>query len=855
MDSYHDAPGEPRTGDPACNPGPTHDKALPGRDTGTGPEGRASAGNRQDNCTAPDAETLRTEIPEAMRVARRWLVWRMEPNADPTKKPRKVPFYLSGQHRNGKLDTAADLAKLGTFDAMLAALATGRYTGPGFALGSDGGPGVWQGIDLDHTDERPELAALIDQLPGYVERSPSGTGVHAIGYGPAVPAMGSNASGIETYSGGRYFTVTGDAIGGDIADLAPFIVGTLAPLHGTRATAPQGQHPTAPTETADAQTIRDLRSALLHLRADDRALWVKIGLALKGLGDAGRGLWLDWSATSEKFDAADASRTWETFRPTQTGFRAVFTAAQAAGWVNPARGRRPRPDGPPPPEPDDPAPDNGPPPCEPNEDFSATVARLAALHPIEYDRGRDAEAKALGIRVGTLDREVSKARGHATNGSDDMAVVENLEPWEEPVSGLALAEAVRADFMRYVIADQEALDTLTVWTLGTYVYDVFQIWAKAFLSSPERRCGKSTTLTVIEANVSRALMASSISASALFRAVDLWRPSLILDEADRLPKDNEDLIAVINAGHMRRTAVIIRNVPVGDSYEPRKFSVWAPMVLAAIGRMADTIMDRSIVIPMRRKLPHETSAKVPPDLFERCLDRRRQCLRWALDATIALAEARVTLPAHGNDRALDNWTPLYAIAKTLGGDWPARISHAFAHLAVADGDQDETAGPMLLGDVRSVFEDKRTSKIWSADLVAALVAMEDRPWCEWKRGKPMTQNSLSRLLAPYKVRSGNVRIGPTVARGYTLDDFRDTFGRYLTTAPPPAPPNRSATPLHPSNGAGSSDFQTATLNLDVADGKDREASNGAGCSSVANENPEHWERRPVAPADDTAEVF
>jgi len=290
----------------------------------------------------PDSETLRNEIPSAMQTARRWLVWRLVPHKDPTKKPRKVPFYLDGAPRNGALDTPADLARLGTLDDALKVLATGRYTGLGFALGQDG-PACWQGIDLDHTDTRPELAALVGTLPGYVERSPSGAGVHAVGYGPAVPAMGSNRSGIETYCSGRYFTVTGDAIRGDLADLSGFIVATLAPLHAAGSGrggrdaqgAPDGHGPTIQT---DADTARDLRSALASLRSDDRGLWVKMGLALKSLGDIGRALWVEWSQGSDKYNAADAARVWKSFKPSSTGPAAVFAEAQRGGWVNPKKG-------------------------------------------------------------------------------------------------------------------------------------------------------------------------------------------------------------------------------------------------------------------------------------------------------------------------------------------------------------------------------------------------------------------------------------------------------------------------------------------------------------------------------------
>lgn len=96
---------------------------------------------------------------------------------------------------------------------------------------------------------------------------------------------------------------------------------------------------TAPIDDRD-QTVMDLRSALASMRSDDRDLWVRMGLALKGMGDQGRALWMEWSQTSDKFDARSAAKTWESFKPESVDYRAVFTEAQSGGWVNPAKGRR-----------------------------------------------------------------------------------------------------------------------------------------------------------------------------------------------------------------------------------------------------------------------------------------------------------------------------------------------------------------------------------------------------------------------------------------------------------------------------------------------------------------------------------
>jgi hypothetical protein len=267
-------------------------------------------------------------LPIEMRQANRWLVHR-----------DKVPYYPKGGKRNGKLDTHADLAQLGSFQDAVSVLQTGSYTGIGFALGPDGTGNVWQGIDLDDTPNRPVLGEIAVDLPGYTEVSPSGNGMHAIGYGKPFATLGPNKSGIEAYARGRYFTVT--AVGAGIHPLtclADFVEQRLKPLHGSRAeaAAPPDDAMT-PCEMVPPQTIHDLRSALLSMRADDRELWVRTGLALKALGEQGRGLWMEWSATSlEKFEPKDAAEKWDSFKPTAINYKSVFAEAQQAGWTNPA---------------------------------------------------------------------------------------------------------------------------------------------------------------------------------------------------------------------------------------------------------------------------------------------------------------------------------------------------------------------------------------------------------------------------------------------------------------------------------------------------------------------------------------
>ncbi len=52
-------------------------------------------------------------------------------------------------------------------------------------------------------------------------------------------------------------------------------------------------------------------------------------------------------------------------------------------------------------------------------------------------------------------------------------------------------------------------------------------------------------------------------------------------------------------------------------HEPRRFKVWAPKAIAMIGRLPDTLEDRSIVVPLRRKRDGEAVERFRVDRLGR----------------------------------------------------------------------------------------------------------------------------------------------------------------------------------------------------------------------------------------------
>ena len=86
---------------------------------------------------------------------------------------------------------------------------------------------------------------------------------------------------------------------------------------------------------ATAQTFDDLRSALKHVDADDYTTWVNVGMVLKPYGENGYKIWTEWSARSDKFDAAAQRRKWERdiSTPHSITYRSIFRMAIDNGWA------------------------------------------------------------------------------------------------------------------------------------------------------------------------------------------------------------------------------------------------------------------------------------------------------------------------------------------------------------------------------------------------------------------------------------------------------------------------------------------------------------------------------------------
>ncbi len=418
--------------------------------------------------------------------------------------------------------------------------------------------------------------------------------------------------------------------------------------------------------------------------------------------------------------------------------------------------------------------------------FKETITNLARLSHAEYEFKRLPLANELKIRVAALDEMVKKSRQQLQETSSSGSIIfPAIDPWNQIVDGSTLLSSLALTIKNHVILGEHDANAIALWIVFTHCIDSTNVAPILNICSPEKRCGKSTLLSLLENLVHRPLLASNISPAAIFRTIEEHKPTLLLDEVDTfINNEKSELRGIINSGHSRSSAFVIRTV--GDNHTPQKFSTWGAKCLAGIGNIPDTIKDRSISINLRRKLQGEEITKLRRTSKAHLAELQMQCQRFAADNGFRISSSQPETPFDLNDRAADSWESLFVISDIAGGKWPSYAREASLHLS--SDDESITGSVELLQNIRNIFEEKMISKISTAELLTALCLDTESPWATYNRGQPMSPRQLAKKLKEFKIQSGTIRLpNGTTPKGYYRENFDDIFKRYI-------PSNDATTP-------------------------------------------------------------
>jgi hypothetical protein len=228
--------------------------------------------------------------------------------------------------------------------------------------------------------------------------------------------------------------------------------------------------------------------------------------------------------------------------------------------------------------------------------------------------------------------------------------------------------------------------------------------------------------------------------------------------------------------------VAYRCVGEGTKQEVQAFPAYCAVAFAGIGDLPDTIMSRTIVVPMRRRRRDEKVEPFRARLHEPIGHKLRVRLSSWVDSKVeGLSTAWPDMPEGVTDRAADVWEPLLAIADAAGGDWPEKARAACVSFVTASSEGDtESLGVRLLTDLVHVFRhgNELVAARSTKDILAKLHAMDEAPWSDL-RGKELDARGLGNRLRKYGVKSKAVRIGEEVVKGYARGDLWDPWLRYV----------------------------------------------------------------------------
>jgi Protein of unknown function (DUF3631) len=425
---------------------------------------------------------------------------------------------------------------------------------------------------------------------------------------------------------------------------------------------------------------------------------------------------------------------------------------------------------------------------------------------------KELTAELNKIAAELLPAEIQAISGQGANIHGKSINLSAPEPWLEPVDGADVLNQISQTLSRFMSLPTGAADAIALWAAHTHCFQAFSYTPRLHITSPEKQCGKTTLLRILDCLVVKPFRVANVKDKAVFRVIEQSNPTILVDVAESFIFDNDELCDVLVAGHERGSRVIRC---VGYENQARAFDLSFPAVISGIGAIPGPLLDRSIPIRLSRAKPGELSQRFDSRNTEHEENLRRKLARFTADHFQRIKDSDPALPPGAYNRLADNWRPLFAIAEVAGGEWPDRARNAFAAL-VDQRDQDpQDIGVMLLADIRQIFTEQGIDRIPSAGLVQALNAMTDRPWSETHKGGPVSKVWLARKLEAFDIYPCTIRVEEKTPKGYILIAFRDVFERYL----PQQEKSARNVVITPENIDVSSTSQSATNSNSVADQK------------------------------------
>lgn len=369
--------------------------------------------------------------------------------------------------------------------------------------------------------------------------------------------------------------------------------------------------------------------------------------------------------------------------------------------------------------------------------------------------------------------QVSLGQAAETKQQDnETKLVRVIEAWPEPVGLADVLDDIVELLMRYVAFESPSEAKLVaLWIALTYCFEKFSHLPLLVITSATWRCGKSRLLMLVGWLSQRAFDVSMASVSAIFRLGQLYKPTLLLDEADNNLLGDRDFAAIFNAGADKEHATVVRAEPVGETFLPTGFNVYFPKALAGIALencLRGSTLDRSLIIKLSRACVQplqRADVKSQADLLARKLCRAI--------ADSELQDDYALLPDWLLQRDADMMLPLVAIASAAGERWRTETLEAIEGYLKVIREVKLHPSERLLLDILEVYEQTGASEL-SAEELAERLNHGDFEWAERRGGRGVSAAWVGRTLKRFGISPHKTRH----RRLYDVYSVRETARRY-----------------------------------------------------------------------------
>ena len=360
-------------------------------------------------------------------------------------------------------------------------------------------------------------------------------------------------------------------------------------------------------------------------------------------------------------------------------------------------------------------------------------------------------------------------------------LLNETDDWHPP-TGRELFERYRAILRENISLSDSQEIACALWACHTHVYESFDCTPYLYITSADPGCGKTHLMDVVGFLSARPKPSGTISAPAIFRAIQQWKPTLLIDEADNIIRGDSEMaqtiLGVLNSGYSRGTPAI-RCVGQGANLKAEEFETYGPKAFTALGRLPSTITSRSLRIKMRKAQPQSIRRFRFSRLQKSCAPIAAAMGAWLVSHARELESAEPDIPDSLQLRDAEIHIPLLAVAELLGADIAEQARAAFTELQGAGAEDERSISQQLLADIWAIWTrpegnllNEIPDQVSSKYILEELIKLEDRRWCHFhKSGREMTINDLSNILLRYDIKSDRLHFENERMRGYTLIQF------------------------------------------------------------------------------------